>query len=70
MRDSATPSQPQKAEDWFAPEALTTLGGGVKPGAATVTDALWALRDRMIKDSIALREYLEQVDQQQGDALT
>ena len=55
---AATPPPP-KAGEWFAPKAIKTLeddGGRLSDPA--VIDALWALRDHMIKDSVQLRDYV------------
>jgi hypothetical protein len=58
----ATPKEPLKAEEWFAPEAIKNLGGGVNPSGQVVANALWALRDKMIRDSTLIDEFLKQVD--------
>ena len=59
LRSSHTPEPANKAEDWFSPKAIETLGGGAKLNSAAVTDALWALRDHMIKDSTKIRKYMD-----------
>ena len=56
--------QPVQAEDWFGPEAIKSLGGGGvaggggKPTDAAVIDALWSLRDHMMKESSKLDNFL------------
>lgn len=59
---SATPQEPLKAEEWFAPEAIKRLGGGANPSRPVVANALWALRDKMLKDSALLGDYLKKVN--------
>ena len=49
-----------QAEDWFSPDAVKSLGGGVKPTDGAVVDALWALRDHMMMESARLDNYLSQ----------
>ena len=51
--------QSVKAEDWFGPEAIGTLGGGAgtKPSDPAVMEALWALRDHMMMESAKLDNY-------------
>lgn len=60
--NSATPPQPLRAEEWFAPEAIKSLGGGANPSGPVIANALWALRDKMIKDSLLLDDYLKKVN--------
>ena len=60
LRATCTPPTPIKPEDWFSPEALEKMGGGGQPSNAVVTDALWALRDQMMQDSMKLSNYLDQ----------
>ena len=62
LRSTCTPPAPIKPEDWFSPEALEKMGGGPgkKPSNKVVVDALWALRDKMIQDTLKLDEFLEQ----------
>ena len=62
MQSISTAPRPQsvQAEDWFSPEAVKDLGGGVKPTDGAVVDALWALRDHMMMESAKLDNYLGQ----------
>lgn len=54
--------QAAKPEEWFDQEVINSLGGGAKPSSKAVTDAMWALRDHMIKDSMKLGNYLDTFD--------
>ena len=50
-----------RAEDWFGADALSSIGGGAsKPGDVAIVDALWALRDYILKDSMRLDRHVEE----------
>ena len=46
------PPRPDQVSDWLAP-------GAVQP-SASVEDALWVLRDHLLRDSMKLTEYLKE----------
>lgn len=60
LRSSETlaPPGPVRLEDWYSPEVIKSLGGGANPSSTVAADAVWALRDHMIKDSLKLDNYL------------
>ena len=47
------PPKPILASDWLSPEAIQH--------SDSVVDALWALRDHMLQDSVKLTRYLDSI---------